>query len=212
MRKRLIIADDHVLLLEGLSRLLEKDYEVVASVNNGSDLVAASLRLKPDIVILDISMPTLNGVEAARQLRGKGATAKIVFLTQRCDVDVMRAAFEAGASAFVSKQAQSGEIFEAICQVLRGRFYVSPSLCTNERHHLYDPRENAPAFFGRELTGRQRQVLQLLAEGKAMKQISLALNISVKTVEFHKAGLMGELSLRTTAELIRYAVTQGIVS
>lgn len=212
MRKRLIIADDHVLLLEGLTRLLERDFTVVGSVSNGLDLVSISLRLKPDVIILDISMPTLNGIEAARQLRENGNSAKVIFLTQRSDVDVLRTAFEAGASAFVSKQAESGEILAAICSVLRGRFYVSPCLCTNERHSLYDPRENAAAFFGRELTGRQRQVLQLLAEGKVMKEIATTLNISVKTVEFHKTGLMGELGLRSTAELVRYAVTQGIVS
>jgi DNA-binding NarL/FixJ family response regulator len=210
---RILLADDHALMLEGLSRLLSNDFEIVGTAADGRALLALAIRLKPDVIVLDVGMPEMNGIEAARRLTRVLPSAKIVFVTQRLDRAYLHAAFSAGAMGYVAKQSAAGELVEAIRSALEGRYYV-PALAgeTATRFAALDRTKNPAEMFGARLTPRQREVLQLVAEGKTAKEISTSLNISVKTVEFHRNCLMDELGIRTTAELTRYAVSRGIVT
>jgi DNA-binding NarL/FixJ family response regulator len=212
MRKRLLLADDHVLMLEGLARLLSAEYEIVGRVADGRAVLAEAERLKPDVIVLDIGMPELNGIEAARRLSKLVPAARLVFVTQQLDAAYVHAAFTAGAKAYVSKQSAATELLDAIRLALDNRYYVTP-LVGEEAAQLasIDRRKNPAELFGSRLTPRQREVLQLVAEGKSTKEISACLNISPKTVEFHRNSLMDELGVRTIAELTRYAVSRGIV-
>ena len=209
-KPRILLADDHPVLLEGIKQMLSAKYEVVGTAHDGRELVAAALRLRPDVILLDVGMPLLNGIEAARQIRQKLGSAKIVFLTQQANHAYIREAFRAGATGYVVKQAAASELLTAIEEALQGRYYISP-IATSSLTSAFNPRVNPGELFGGSLTPRQREILQLLAEGKAGKEIAAILNISVKTVEFHKASIMDELGLRTTAELTRYAIECGIV-
>lgn len=213
MAKRLLLADDHALMLEGLARLLASEFEIVGTVNNGRSLLTEAERLRPDVIVIDIGMPELNGIEAARRLSKSLPSAKLVFVTQQLDPAYLHAAFSAGAKAYVAKQSAGKELVHAIHMALRDNYYVTP-LAGQEAVQLagLDPRRNPAGMFGARLTPRQREVLQLVAEGKTTKQISAVLHISPKTVEFHRNSLMEELGVRTTAELTRYALTRGIVS
>jgi len=213
MPKRLLLADDHGLMLEGLTRLLAGEFEIVGTVVDGRSLVIEAERLRPDVVVLDIGMPEMNGIEAARRLNKSLPAVKIVFVTQQLDPTYVHAAFAAGAKAYVAKQSASKELVEAIHRALRNLYYVTP-LVGEKAAELaaLDPTRNPSAFFGSTLTPRQREVLQMVAEGKTTREISAALHISPKTVEFHRNSLMDELGVRTTAELTRYAVSRGIVS
>ena len=198
-------------MLEGISRLLADQYEIVGTAGNGRELLRRSSDLKPDVVVLDIGMPDMNGIEAARQLAILVPTAKIVFVTQQLDADYVRAAFQAGGHGYASKQSASTELLTAIQMALEGKYYVTPLVLSSSPYEYRDLRKNPAELFASHLTPRQREVLQLIAEGKTMKEISAALNISVKTVEFHKSSLINELGLRTTAELTRYALQKRIV-
>jgi DNA-binding NarL/FixJ family response regulator len=213
MTKRLLLADDHGLMLEGLTRLLAGEFEVVGTAENGRILVNEAERLKPDVVVLDIGMPEMNGIEAARRVNQMLPSCKIVFVTQQLDPAYVHAAFAAGARAYVAKQSASRELVEVIRRALRDYYYVTP-LAGQKAAELaaLDPRRNPSEFFGSALTPRQREVLQLVAEGKTTKEISSLLHISPKTVEFHRTSLMDELGVRTTAELTRYAISHGIIS
>jgi DNA-binding NarL/FixJ family response regulator len=213
MRKRLLIADDHALMLEGLLHLLSADFEIVGAVTNGRAALEAAKKLVPDVVLLDVSMPELNGIEAARRLSATMPSVKIVFITQQLDPAYLHAAFAAGAMGYVAKQSAAKELVDAIRMALNGRYYVTPLVDQEaaELSHL-NPRKNPSKLFGAELTPRQREVLQLVAEGKSTKEISATLNISVKTVEFHRNNLMDELGVRTIAELTRFALSRGIIS
>jgi len=213
MPKRILLADDHLLMLEGLSRLLSSEFEVVGTVKNGRDLLSEAERLRPDVIVIDIGMPELNGIEAARRLTKSLPGAKLVIVTQQIDPAYLHAAFSAGARAYVAKQSAGKELVQAIHMALRDNYYVTP-LAGEEAVQLQalDPKRNPAGMFGARLTPRQREVLQLVAEGKTAKQISVALHISPKTVEFHRNSLMEELGVRTTAELTRYALSRGIIS
>lgn len=210
-KARIILADDHGLILEGLRTLLEKDFDVVGTATNGRDLITEAERLEPDAVLLDVSMPVLNGMEAARQIKSRAPRIKILFVTQKGDREYVQAALRFGASGYILKQAAVNEIGTALREVLTGRYYVSPALRKGIPDALYDPTKNPSELFGQSLTPRQREVLQLLAEGKSNKEIAAILNVSVKTIDFHKAGIMDELGLRSTAELTRYAIEHGII-
>ena len=213
MTKRLLLADDHGLMLEGLTRLLAGEFEIIGTAPDGRTLVNEAQRLLPDVVVLDIAMPELNGIEAARQLSKALPKCKIVFVTQQLDPAYVHAAFRAGAKAYVAKQSASRELVDAIRRALRDHYYVTPMVGEKAAELAeLDPRRNPSELFGGSLTPRQREVLQLVAEGKTAKEISAALHISPKTVEFHRNSLMDELGVRTTAELTRYAVSRGIVS
>lgn len=213
MAKRIFLVDDHALMLEGLARLLAKDFEVVGTATTGRKLLEEIERVRPDVVLLDVGMPEMNGIEAARRLSRSHPKIKIVFVSQRLDPAYLDAAFNAGAKGYVAKQSAAEELVRAIRMALRDRYYVTPLAIHDQlKRPIAGPRSNPAAMFGVELTPRQREVLQLVAEGKSTKEISAALKISVKTVEFHRNGLMDELGIRTTAELTRYALSRGIVA
>ncbi len=210
IKPRILIADDHLLVLEGLRRMLEAECEIAGTATNGRELVGLAGELNPDIILLDLTMPLLNGIEAARQIRVKNPKTKIIFVTMQMNRDYVREAFESGASGYVLKQAAASELTTAIRDVQTGRFFLSPMISERFLGHALPPDENPAKLFS-ALTARQREVLQLVAEGKSAKEIAALLFISVKTVEFHKKHLMEELNLRSSAELVRYAVEHGWV-
>lgn len=212
MPKSVLIADDHVLMLEGLAHLLAKHFEVVGVASNGREMLSMAERLNPDVVLLDVGMPEMNGIDAARRLSKQQPGVKIVFVTQQLDPAYLHAAFSAGAKGYVSKQSAAKELVRAIELALNDRFYVTPlAQKGTARSASLNPQLNPAEMFGARLTPRQREVLQLVAEGKSTKQISSLLKISPKTVEFHRNSLMDELGVRSTAELTRYALSRGIV-
>jgi DNA-binding NarL/FixJ family response regulator len=210
-RPRVLLADDHCVVAEGLRGLLQPHFEVVRIVSDGRELLAAARALDPDVVVLDISMPSLNGIDAARQLRAAKSRAKVVFLTMHREVTYAARALEAGASGFVLKHSAASELVTAVQEALKGGTYVTPQVAGDLLGSL---RRGTPA--GAEalddLTPRQREVLQLVAEGRSAKEIAAALRISRRTAEFHKARLMETLGVRSTAELIQYAIRTGVTS
>lgn len=210
-RPRLLLADDHKIVVEGLRSLLEPEFELVGTVGDGRALVAAAEKLRPDVIVADISMPSLNGIEAARQLRKAGSEAKIVFLTMHPDVTYATRAFEAGASGYVLKHSAPAELVKAIREALKGRRYVTSMIAKDVLEaFMHKSRQREDAV--RKLTPRQREVLQLVAEGQSAKEIGSLLNISPRTVEFHKYRMMEDLGLHTHAELIQFAIKHGIAS
>ncbi len=211
-RYRVVLGDDHRLVLAGLKSILESQFDVVGGAADGRALVAEVERVQPDLVLLDIAMPQLNGIEAARQIRKVAPKAKLIFVTQQTDRQYVEAAFRAGASAYVVKQAYLTELNTAIHEVLEGRFYVTPLVAEGIPEALLNPARKPAELFTENLTRRQREVLQLVAEGKSIKEIAVILGVSPKTVAFHKSGIMDELRLRTTAELTRYALEHGLIS
>jgi len=210
-KPRLLLADDHELLLDGLRKILEPDFDLIGAVGDGRAAVAAFEQYQPDLILLDIALPLLNGIEAARQVRCNSPDARILFVTMQTDRIYVEEAFRAGASGYVLKQAAATELVEAIKTVLRGRTYISPLVAERIGVPVFDLSRDPSRLFGGQLTPRQREVLQLIAEGKTLKEIGQVLGISVRTVEFHKNGLMQVLGFRTTAELTRYALDHGIV-
>jgi DNA-binding NarL/FixJ family response regulator len=211
MKPRLLLADDHTLLLEGIRLMLQPEFDLVGSVEDGQALLAAAKALKPDVILLDISMPLLNGIDAARRLRKLLPSAKLIFLTMHADPDYVAEAFRAGAMGYLLKRAAASELLTAIRAVLKGNHYVSPLVTRNALDLLTSAPKPRGRFLDR-LTQRQREVLQLVAEGRTRKEIATILNISVKTVEFHKATLMRELNLVTAADFTRYAIEHGIIT
>jgi DNA-binding NarL/FixJ family response regulator len=210
MRARLLLADDHTLLLEGIRLMLEPEFDLVGTVEDGQALLAAAKTLKPDVILLDISMPVLNGIDAARRLRKLLPSAKLIFLTMHADQDYVAEAFRAGAMGYLLKRAAASELLAAIRAVLKGNHYVSP-LVTRDALKLLISSSKPKGKLSDSLTQRQREVLQLVAEGRSRKEIAVLLDISVKTVEFHKAMLMSKLNLRTTADFTRFAIAHGIL-
>jgi DNA-binding NarL/FixJ family response regulator len=208
---RVLLADDHKIVLEGLRSLLEPEFEIVGAVEDGRALLKAAKRLSPDVIVADISMPLLNGIEAVRQIKEENEKVKVVFLTMHPDVTYATRAFEAGASGYVLKHSAPSELVTAVREALKGRTYVTPIIAGEllqtykEGTHMLDE--------GRvKLTPRQREVLQLLAEGRSAKEVGNILCISPRTVEFHKYKIMEELNLKTSAGLLQYAIKQGIVT
>lgn len=205
-----LLADDHAIVTEGLRHVLEPDFEVVGAVANGRELVAAALQLKPDVIVADVSMPLLNGIEAARHIRKTDRRVKIVFLTMHPDLVYASEAFQAGASAYVLKSSAGTEIVTAIREALRGRTFVTPSLDQQSLNsQIQRDRSSPTALHG--LPPRQREVLQLVAEGRGTKEIAEILKISARTVEFHRYRAMESLDLHTIAELVQYAIKHGLV-
>ncbi len=210
-RPRVLLADDHKIVAEGLRRLLEPEFELVGIVEDGRALVAAAQKLNPDVIVADISMPLLNGIEAVRQLKKGTSQAKVVFLTMHLDVTYATRALEAGASGYVLKHSAPSELITAIREALKGRIYLTPMIAKDVlESFMVESHQRRKAVL--ELTPRQREVLQLLSEGRSAKEIASILDISTRTVEFHKYRLMESLGLCTNAELFQYAIKHGIVS
>ena len=210
-RPRIVLADDHTLVLEGLHKLLEDEYDIVGTAEDGRTLLKVAQQHNPDVVVLDISMPQLNGLDAARQLHKLLPACKIIFLTMHADPQYAKEAFQAGASAFLLKRSAASELILAIQAVLKDQFYVTPVIAKDVLLPLCGEPERSLAM-NMPLTPRQREVLQLVAEGNAVKEIANILNLSSKTVEFHKTKIMRELNLHSTVELTKYAVAHGLVS
>ena len=210
-RPRILLADDHRIVLEGLRSLLEPEYDLVGMATNGRELVELAEALKPDVVVVDISMPLLNGIDATRQLRERNSTVKIVVLTMHPDAVYATRALEAGASAYVLKHAASDELVTAIEDALRGETFISPAVRNPAMDELLDP-QRRHVKSSLELTPRQREVLQLLAEGKSAKEIGALLEISPRTVETHKYKMMDDLGAKTSAQLVQHAIKHGLIS
>ena len=208
---RVLLADDHTLVLEGFRRIVEQRCEVVGAVEDGRALLEAAVRLRPDIILLDISMPLLNGVDAGRQIKKLLPDVKLIFVTMHADPAYVSEAFKAGASAYLLKRSAARELDQAIEAVLKGQYFVT-SLLTREIVTGLSSEEGGMFSQRHDLTPRQREVLQLIAEGRTIKEIAALLNISPKTVEFHKAQIIFHLNLRTTAELTKYALAHGLTS
>jgi DNA-binding NarL/FixJ family response regulator len=202
-KPRILLADDHAIVVEGLQRLLAAEFDLIGVARDGREMIEMSLDAKPDLVVADVSMPLVNGIDALRRLRRDGCTAKVVFLTMHPDATFATRGFEAGASGYVLKHAASDELIEAIREALAGRTFVSPSLRT-------------PALEEQLIRGdghRTRSFeLQLLAEGRSAKEIGAILGISPRTAETHKYKMMDDLGLTTTAELVQYAIRHGLVT
>jgi DNA-binding NarL/FixJ family response regulator len=211
VRPRVLLADDHALMLEGIRLMLEPEFELVGAVEDGRALLAAARKFKPDVILLDISMPLLNGIDAAVQLQKTSPFAKLIFVTMHADADYVTEAFRSGASGYLLKRAAASELLTAIREVLKGHQYVSPLVTRTALDSLITSAPRSGKLW-HSLTPRQREVLQLVAEGYSRKEVAEILDISVKTVEFHKAKLTRELQLRTAADFTRYAIEHGLIT
>jgi DNA-binding NarL/FixJ family response regulator len=209
-RPRVLLADDHQMLVDALKSVLEPRCEVVGTVNNGRALLEKAPTLQPEVIVLDIAMPEMNGLTAARHLKHSVPRAKLVFLTMNEDPQLVGEAFRAGASAFLLKQAAASELIDAVEKVLTGGSYVTPHAAKGQDNiFLREPQAREKAA---EPTLRQREVIQLLAEGHSMKEAAHILKITTRTVASHKYGVMELLQLKTNAALVRYAIKHSIIS
>lgn len=205
-RARILLADDHALIVAGVRTLLEAHYDLVGQLGDGRSLVEAAVRLRPDLIILDVTMPLLNGIDAARQIKRAWPQAKLLFLSMHASTAYLQEAFNAGGSGYVLKSSAAEELRTAIQRVLSGQTYVAPSLEQGIPQGVL--RQGGSSA---QLTERQREVLQLIAEGRGNKEIATILGVSVKTVEFHRGRLMERLGVHGVAELVRWAVQAGLV-
>jgi DNA-binding NarL/FixJ family response regulator len=205
---RLIMADDHTLVLAGFRKLLEAEFDIVHVAEDGRSLVHAAEQLKPDVILLDISMPMLNGIEAARQIRSRAPNSKLIFVTMHSNADYVREAMRAGASGYLLKRSAASELVPAIRAVFAGHQYLTPLI----DRELVSSRNDKHETSSHALTDRQREVLQLIAEGRAVKEIASILHVSSKTVEYHKTCIARRLGIRATAALTRYAIDNKIVA
>ena len=210
-RPKVLIADDHSMVIDGLRSLLEPEFEVVGAVNDGRAVLPEVRKLQPDVVVIDISMPLLNGLDCTRQLHDTGCTAKILILTMHPDATLAQEALAAGASGYLLKSSPGSELKGALRDVLQGRTYLSPGV-TRDAVEIMGRMTSIREDVWAHLTPRQREVLQLLAEGKSHKEAADILNISVKTAENHKYAILDKLGLKTNAELVKYAVRHGIIA
>ena len=206
-KRRILLADDHKFITESLKSILEPTYEVVGIVEDGQMLIKEAARLLPDVIIVDISMPKLNGLEAVRQIKKEDIQSKVIFLTMHPDVIYASNALEVGALGYVLKHSAHSELKQAVQKVLLGQIFITEKIAKeleNVPHSRRDPM--------RKLSPRQREVLQLLAEGKSAKEVASSLCISPRTVEFHKYRIMDELGMSTSAELVQYSIKHGITN
>jgi DNA-binding NarL/FixJ family response regulator len=201
------MADDHLMLLEAFKALLEPDFDIVGTVTDGRTLLEEFSRLNPDVVLLDVAMPLLNGLDAGRQLKAQRRSVKLIYLTMNPDPDLAGEALRLGASGYVLKSSAAQELKQAIQEALRGRSYIMPLITRDVVGSLIQQR--TPRH---ELTTRQREVLQLLAEGKSMKEVAAILDLTPRTVAFHKYRMMEQLRVKTSAELVKFAVREGVVA
>jgi DNA-binding NarL/FixJ family response regulator len=203
-RPTVAIADDHMLMAEGLAKLVEDDFEVVAKVDSGRELLRIAAQRPPDLALIDVSMPEMTGVETTRELLEMAPACKVILISMHSQAEMVREAFRAGASGYVLKRSAAAELLTAMAEVMNGNAYVSSSIAKEALSSLLAP---APS-----LTARQREVLRLVAEGHSAKEIAAHLAIAVKTAQFHKTSIMTRLGIHTTAELIKYAIDHGICS
>jgi DNA-binding NarL/FixJ family response regulator len=209
-RIRVLLADDHAMICAAFQKFLEPECEVVATVADGHALLLKAVEMKPDVAILDIAMPRLNGLDAARELKRIAPEIKFIFLTMNADPDLAAEAFRIGASAYLLKNSQGWELLKAVHSAMKGIRYVTPQIAQSiEEIFIRDPKALDHA---KRLTGRQIEVLQLLAEGRPLKEIAYILQIKHRTVRFHKTRIMEELQLTSTSELVQYAIRRGMIS
>lgn len=210
MKYRVVIAEDHRLVLETLNRFLETECEIVGTATDGRTALAVVKATKPDVVLLDMALPLLNGIDVCRLIKIENPHVRVIFVTVQTGPEYVRKAFETGASGYILKQAAASEVIAAIHDVMKGRFALSSVLAHSADAVPGDTTRDPGKLFS-VLTPRQREVLQLVAEGRSAKEIASMLSISTKTVEFHKKHLMEDLNLKNSNELVRYAVEQGFV-
>ena len=206
-RPRILLADDHAMLLEAFTALLKPEFDVAGTVTDGRMLVEAFGQLHPDVVVLDIAMPLLNGLDAGRQLKAQRKSVKLIYLTMNPDPYLAGEALRLGASGYVLKSSAAHELLQAIREAVRGRSYITPLIAGDAVGSLVGGPAARP-----DLTTRQREVLQLLAEGRSMKEVGAILDLTPRTVAFHKYRMMEQLRLKTSAELVQFAVKQGMVA
>jgi DNA-binding NarL/FixJ family response regulator len=204
-RLAVLIADDHTLVAQALSSLIERDFNIIATVGNGSELLKAAARRAPDVALIDISMPEMSGFEAAQKLLEIVPRCKVIFVSAHAMPDFVRQAFAVGGRGYLLKRAAASELFQALKTVISGNVHISVDIANDVLSAFLRP----PSI---PLTGRQRQVLRLVSKGKTHKEIAMNLNISVKTAQFHKSSIMEKLHLNTTAELTKYAFDHGMIS
>jgi DNA-binding NarL/FixJ family response regulator len=209
MKPRVLLADDHRLLVEAFAKLLESECEIVGEVGDGLALLEAAPKLKPDVVVLDVAMPLLNGLDAGRKLKERMPDVRLIFVTMNEDPDLAVQAFRIGASGYLLKRSAGSELLLAIREVMERRHYVTPFVTKDLVGSFINSLEQAGTR--RSLTPRQREVLQLLAEGRSMKEAATILNVSVRTIAFHKYRMMEQLDIKTTAELVQFAVKEHLV-
>src|SRR3954451_12741332 len=209
-RIRILLADDHNLICAGFQKLLEPEYDVVGCVGDGRALLKAAAQLKPDVVLVDVGMPLLNGLDAGKELKRLMPDIKLIFLTMNPDTDLAAEALGLGAAGYLLKTSQGSELLQAVSDAIKGISYVTPQIRrAREEQFIRDPKAvNRPKY----LTGRQREVLQMLAEGRSMKQIGDVLEIKFRTVRFHKSRIMEELGIATNSELVQYAIKHGMIT
>jgi DNA-binding NarL/FixJ family response regulator len=204
-----MLADDHTILVEAFRKLLEPHFEIVGTASDGRALLEIAPRLKPDVIVVDIGMPLMNGLEAGLRLKELMPATKLIFLTMNEDADLAMEAMHRGASGYLLKSSAASELIQAVQMALRGKTYVTPQISRGmQKAFIRNPRPKSQA---KMLTPRQREVVQLLAEGKSMKEVATVLHVTPRTVAFHKYRIMEELSLRTTADLIQFAIKSRIV-
>ena len=209
-RARILVADDHSIILAGVRSLVEPEWELVGVVGDGRSLVEAAQKLRPDLIIVDIGMPLLNGMDATKQIRKAWPDAKILFLTMHANLMYLQEAMRAGASGYVLKSSAAEELRPAIRKILKGQVYVSAAFGPNALEILQTP-SGRRATSTADLTDRQRQVLQLVAEGRTNSKIAEILNVSVKTVQFHRGKIMQKLGVHSAVKLTQFAVQEGLV-
>jgi DNA-binding NarL/FixJ family response regulator len=208
-RARVLLADDHLLIAQALEHLLQSHFEVVGTVSDGRALLKAASELKPDVAVVDIGMPLLNGLDAGEQLKSVQPDIKVIILTQNREPRFAVEAFRRHASGYLLKDSAASELTTAICEALGGRSYVSPAIA---KAMVDETLVAGGSVVSRELSGREREVLQLLAEGKSMKEVAAILDISPRTVEFHKYRIMDLLGVKTNAELVQQAIRLGLIA
>lgn len=210
-RIRVLLGDDHALILDGIRASLQVQFDIVGQATDGKALVQAAERLRPDLVILDISMPLLNGFESARQIREILPAAKLIFLSQHLNPAYLKHALRVGVTGYVLKAGATEELQKAINTVLRGKTYITPSFGEDVIARLWN-RSGEVNEESEDLTERQREILQLIVEGRSSKEMADLLHVSIKTIEFHRARVMNKLGVRTVAELTKVALQQGLIA
>jgi DNA-binding NarL/FixJ family response regulator len=211
MKAKVVLGDDHALILDGLRAALQPHYEVVGLAKDGRALVQAAEKLKPDVVVLDISMPLLNGFEAAKQIKRDRPATKLIFLSQHLDPAYLKNALKLGASGYVLKSGATEELRVAINDALQGKIYITPAFGEDVIARLWNS-SGELSEESEDLTDRQREILQLIVEGRANKEIADIIHVSVKTVEFHRARIMAKMGVKTVAELAKVAVQKGLIT